>query len=161
MEYEKSVEFTGDPMLVIEIAQLIFIQSGYRVIEISEDYIFARHGRKIIQQPSSSALFGASCVLVSISNRVLKVEADIQPIETRTQSAEQMINGILSAGGVLMGLIFSLFLNASWPMAFGVMTTAIIFIPQKPVYSFILPKLMRKKAIWSLDKLVLNLSMRA
>ncbi len=158
MEYEKSIRFEGDPMTVIEIAQLIFIQSGYGIIEISDDYIFARHGKRTMKYPSGSTLFGASCVLVSVSQQVLMVRATLQYVEKTPRTIARMMLVILAIGGLLAGFLLALVLNEMWPMTFGVLAMAGISMTQKPTHGFFIPKLIKKRAIQSLDTLVHNLS---
>ena len=80
MDYEKSVELTGDPRKAIELAQTTLVQSGYKILDLSDTSISARHEGGFARTQSGSPMYAASPITVTVSNHRLVATAQFEGI---------------------------------------------------------------------------------
>jgi len=106
MGYEKSVYFAGDHEKVIELAQSMFVQLGYRIIDVSNTKISAEHEGGFTKSISGNTIYGASPVTITISENRLVVSARYEGIEKVKKFFLRLLLGL----AVILGIGFALFL---------------------------------------------------
>ena len=156
MGYEKSVNFVGDPKKVIELAQSMFVQSGYRIIDVSDTEISAKHEGGFTKSVSGDPIYGASPVTMTISANRLVVSAEYEGIEKVKKYILRFLLGLAFVLGIGLGLPFGLIFEERWPMMLGFGLGFGIPLIQLPIHLFITPKIMEKRASKALDTFIHN-----
>lgn len=161
MGYEKSVDFAGDPKKVIELAQSMFVQSGYRIIDISNTKISAEHEGGFTKSMSGNTMYGASPVTITISDNRLVVSARYEGIEKLKKFLLKLLLGLAFLLGIGLALPFALIFEERWPMMLGIGLGFGIPLIQLPIHLIITPKIMEKRASKALDTLIHNVTILA
>jgi hypothetical protein len=156
MGYEKSVNFAGDPKKVIELAQSMFVQSGYRIIDISDTAISAEHEGGFTKTMSGNPMYGASPVTITISANRLVVNAGYEGIEKVKKFILKFLLVFAFIMGFGLGLPFGLLFEERWPMVLGFGLGFGIPLIQLPIHLLITPKIMEKRVSKALDTFIHN-----
>ena len=156
MGYEKSVSFAGDPKKVIELAQSMFVQSGYRIINVSDTEVSAAHEGGFTKSMSGNPMYGASPVTITISANRLVVSAGYEGIEKVKKFILKFLVGFAFIMGFGLGVPFGLMSEERWPMMLGFGLGFGIPLIQLPIHLFITPKIMEKRASKALDTFIHN-----
>jgi hypothetical protein len=156
MACERSVEFSGDPKKVIDLAQSMFIQTGYKVTDISDSRISAEHIGGFTKSVSGNSVYGASPVTISISDNRLTVKASYEGIEKTKKYLLKLILGLALILGTGFGVGFGFVFEEKWPMVFGIVLGFGIPLIQLPIHLFVTPKIMKIRALRALDTFIEN-----
>ena len=159
MEYEQTVAFTGDPAKAIEIAKVAFVQSGYKITELSGASISAEHQGGFVKSASSNPLYGASPIRVSVSGGRLVVGARFEGIEKVKRYIVKLLVGLGLLLGFGLGVPFALLFEERGPMLLGFGLGFGIPAIQLPIHFYVTPVIMRKRATHGLDTLCHNITM--
>jgi len=159
MDYEKSIDFTGDPQKAITLAQTTLVQSGYKIIDISETSISARHEGGFVKSQSGNPMYAASPVVVSVSESHLVVIARYEGVEKAKKFLVRLLAGMAFGLGLGLGIPFGLFFEEKWPMILGFGLGFGIPLIQLPIHLLVTPMIMKKRAAQALDALVHNMKM--
>jgi len=161
MDYEKKTAFKGDPGKAMELAKSMFIQSGYRIVNVSDTEITASHEGAFIKSVSGSTIYGASPVTVGVTDGLLSVKSDFEGVEKTKKFIVRMILGLSLLLGVMLGVPFGIIFDEKWPMILGIGLGAGIPLLQLPIHFYVTPWIMKKRAINALDTMVHNITMLA
>jgi hypothetical protein len=158
MDYKREIDFEGDPKSAIEVAKIIFLQSGYEITDVSDTSISAEHKGGFLQTQSGNSIYGASPVTVSVKIARLFVSADYEGIEKARRFIFWIILGLAVFLGILFGVIFGLFFDDDgiWKLALGLG----IGIPllQLPIHLIVTPRVMKRRADTALDTMIRNIT---
>lgn len=161
MGYEKSVDFTGDPKKVIELAQSMFVQSGYRITDVSNTKISAEHEGGFTKTMSGNTMYGASPVTITISANRLMVSARYEGIEKLKKYILKLLLGLAFLLGIGLTLPFALIFKERWPVMLGLGLGFGIPLIQLPIHLIVMPKIMKMRASKALDTLIHNITILA
>jgi hypothetical protein len=161
MAYEKSVDFTGDPKKVIELAQSMFVQSGYRITNVSDTRISAEHEGGFTRTMSGHTMYGASPVTITISANRLVVSAKYEGIVKLKKYILKLLLGLAFLLGIGLALPFALIFEERWPMILGIGLGFGIPLVQLPIHLIVTPKIMQNRASKALDTLIHNVTILA
>lgn len=156
MIYEKSVDFEGDPKKVIKLAQSMFVQSGYRINDISDTQISAEHEGGFTRSMSGNTMYGASPVTITITDNRLVVIALYEGVDKVKKFLLRLLLGLAFVLGAGLGLTFGIVFEERWPMVFGIGLGAGIPLIQLPIHLFVTPKIIKKRASRALDTFIHN-----
>jgi len=156
MGYEKSVDFAGDHKKVIELAQSMFVQFGYRIIDVSNTKISAEHEGGFTKSISGNTMYGASPVTITFSDNRLVVSARYEGIEKVKKFLLRLFLGLAFMLGIGFALFFAFIFEERWPMMLGIGLGCGIPLIQLPIYLFVTPKIMEKRAAKALDTFIHN-----
>jgi hypothetical protein len=159
--YEKSVDFTGDPKKVIELAQSMFVQSGYKITDISDSKISAEHTGGFTKSVSGNTIYGASPITITISDNRLVVIALYEGIEKVKKFLLKLFLGLAFILGIGFALSFGLIFKERWPMMLGIGLGFGIPLIQLPIHLLVTPKIMKKRASRALDTFIHNIAILA
>lgn len=81
VDYEKSVEFGGDPARALEVARDVFVQKGFRIVELSDSGFEVTGGRGIVTR--FNPLDGASRVRMTVIGRELLLQVNLGRIRQK------------------------------------------------------------------------------
>ncbi|MBT2991189.1 MAG: hypothetical protein B6D72_05095 [gamma proteobacterium symbiont of Ctena orbiculata] len=158
MAYERSEIFTGAPGKAIEMAQAMFVQSGYKITDISESAISAEHEGGFVRTQSGNAMYGASPIRFSISEGRLNVSAGFDGIEKAKRFITRLLVGLAILLGLGMGIPFALLFEEKWPLLLALGLGVGIPLIQLPIHLYVTPAIMRKRAEKALDTLIHNIT---
>jgi hypothetical protein len=161
MDYEKQVEFSGDPRKAVEVAQTLFLQSGYEITDVSDSRISARHEGGFLNTQSGNTIYGASPVTVGIKGYRLSVSADYEGIRKAKKFILYLLLGLALVLGLVFGILFGLILEDKWIFLLAVGLGVGIPLIQLPVHLIVTPRIMKKRADKALDTLIHNITMLA
>jgi hypothetical protein len=161
MGYEKSADFAGDRKRVIELAQSMFVQSGYRIIDVSKAEISAEHEGGFTKSMSGNTIYGASPVTITISDNRLLVSAEYGGVQKVKKFLLKLFLGLAFILGIGFALFFGFVFEERWPMMLGIGLGFGIPLIQLPIHLFITPKIMEKRASRALDTFIHNTTLLA
>ena len=161
MGYKKSVSFAGDHKKVIELAQSMFVQSGYRIIDISNTGISAEHEGGFTKSISGNTIYGASPVTITISANRLVVSARYEGIEKAKKFVLRLLLGLAFILGIGLALPFGFIFEERWPMMMAIGLGFGVPLIQLPIHLFVTPKIMEKRASKALDTFIHNATILA
>lgn len=161
MGYEKSVDFAGDYKKIIELAQSMFVKSGYRIIDVSNTKISAEHEGGFTKSISGDTIYGASPVTITISDKRLVVSAVYEGIEKAKKFLLRLFLGLAFGLGIGFALLFGFIFEERWPMMLGIGLGFGIPLIQLPIHLFVTPKMMEKRASNALDTFIHNTTILA
>jgi heme/copper-type cytochrome/quinol oxidase subunit 4 len=161
MDYERYVDFAGEPKKAIEVAQTMFVQSGYRIVDISNTKITAEHEGGFIKSISANTIYGASPVTVAVMGNRLIVSARYDGIKKTKKFILYLLVGLAFLLGLGLGLPFAIIFEEKWPMILALGLGIGIPLIQIPIHLFVTPMIMKKRAEKALDILIHNITMLA
>ncbi|MEW8326861.1 MAG: hypothetical protein AB2659_08515 [Candidatus Thiodiazotropha sp.] len=161
MDYERSEIFSGEPGKAVEMAQAMFVQSGYKITDTTESSISAKHEGGFIRTQSGNAIYGASPIKVSVSGNRLYVSAGYEGIEKAKKFITKLLVGLAVLLGLGMGIPFAFLFEEKWPLLLAVGLGVGIPLIQLPIHLYVTPMIMRKRAVKALDTLIHNITMLA
>ena len=161
MEYEKSVGFVGDAKKAVELAQAVFIQSGYKIVDVSDTGISAKHEGGFIRSMSGNAMYGASPITVTVADNHVTVSANYEGIDKVKKFLLCLFLSMALLLGLGMGVPFAFIFEERWPMILGIGLGVGIPLFQLPIQLFVTPMIMRKRASHALDTLLHNIKVVA
>jgi hypothetical protein len=159
VNYERSENFTGEPSKAIEMAQAMFVQSGYTIMDVSESSISVEHQGGFIRTQSGNTIYGASPIRVSISGGRLNVSAGYDGIEKAKRFITKLLVGLAFILGLGMGIPFAFLFEERWPLLLALALGIGIPLIQLPIHLYVTPMIMRKRAEKALDTLIHNIMM--
>lgn len=158
MDYERNVDFTGEPKKAIEVARTMFIQSEYKIIDVSETSISAKHEGGFLKTQSGNTIYGASPVTVAVMDNRLIVSARYDGIKKVKKFLLYLLVGMAVVLGLGLGLPFAVIFEDTWPMILGFGLGIGIPLIQLPLHLFVTPLIMKKRAEKALDTLIHNIT---
>jgi len=161
MGYEKTVEFSGVPEKVIEIAQSMFVQSGYRIISVSDTSISAKHEGGFVRSMSGNAIYGTSPVTVTVEDKHININADYEGVDKVKKFLLQLFLGLAFFLGIFFGVLFGFIFEEKWPMMLGIGLGLGIPLIQLPIHMVFTPGIMKKRASKALDTFIQNITILA
>ncbi|MES9944410.1 MAG: hypothetical protein ABW080_05590 [Candidatus Thiodiazotropha sp.] len=161
MNYERSENFTGEPKRAIEMAQAVFIQSGYKILDVSDSGITAKHEGGFVKTQSGNAIYGASPITLSVSENRLNVSAGYDGIEKAKKFITRLLIGLAIVLALGMGIPFAILFEERWPLLLALGLGVGIPLIQLPIHLYVTPLIMRKRADKALDTLIHNITMLA
>lgn len=161
MDYERYVDFAGEPKKAIEVTQTMFVQSGYKIVDISDTSISAKHEGGFVKTQSGSTMYGASPVTVAVTGNRLMVSASYDGIKKVKKFIVYLLVGLAVLLGLGMGVPFAIIFEEKWPMIFALGLGIGIPLIQLPFHLFLTPMIMKKRAEKALDTLIHNITVLA
>lgn len=161
MDYERHVDFTGEPKKAIEVAQAMFVQSGYKIMDVSDTRITAKHEGGFVKSQSGNTIYGASPVTVAVRGNRLIVRAGYEGIKKVKKFLLYLLVGLALLLGLGMGIPFAIVFEGKWPVVFAIGLGMGIPLIQLPIHLFVTPMIMKKRADKALDTLIHNITMLA
>ncbi|MEW8338039.1 MAG: hypothetical protein AB2596_20685, partial [Candidatus Thiodiazotropha sp.] len=158
---ERSEIFSGEPGKAVEMAQAMFVQSGYKITEISKSAITAEHEGGFVRTQSGNAIYGASPIKVSVSGNRLYISAGYEGIEKAKKFITKLLVGLAVLLGLGMGIPFAFLFEEKWPLLLAVGLGVGIPLIQLPIHLYVTPAIMKKRAEKALDTLIHNITMLA
>jgi hypothetical protein len=157
VNYERSESFTGEPSKAIEMAQAMFVQSGYKIVDLSESAISVEHQGGFIRTQSGNTIYGASPIQISVSGNRLDVRAGYDGIEKAKGFITKLLVGLAALLGLGMGIPFAFLFEERWPLLLALGLGIGIPLIQLPIHLYVTPMIMRKRADKALDTLIHNI----
>ena len=161
MDYERYVDFAGEPKRAIELAQTMFVQSGYKIVDISDTSISAKHEGGFVKSQSGNTIYGASPVTVAVTGNRLIVSARYEGIKKVKKFILYLLVGLAFLLGLGLGLPFAIIFEEKWPVILAIGLGIGIPLIQLPIHLFVTPMIMKKRAEKALDTLIHNITMLA
>jgi hypothetical protein len=158
MDYKRQVDFEGDPKRAIEVAQTIFLQSGYEITDISDTSISAEHKGGFLRTQSGNTIYGASPIIVAVRLYRLIVSAEYEGIEKAMRFIFWVLLGLAVFLGVLLGIIFGVLFDDEKIVWMAVGLGVGIPLVQLPIHLFVTPRIMKKRADAALDTMIHNIT---
>jgi hypothetical protein len=158
MSYEREEKFSGDPGKAIEMAQAVFVQSGYMITEHSESTISAKHEGGFVKTQSGNAIYGASPIRIDVTRDRLNVSAGYEGIEKAKRFITKLLVILALTLGLGIGIPFAFLFEEPWPMLLAVGLGVGIPLLQLPIHLYLTPMIMRKRADKALDTLIHNIT---
>jgi hypothetical protein len=115
MDYERYVDFTGEPKKAIEVAQTMFVQSGYKIVDVSDTSISAKHEGGFVRSQSGNTIYGASPVTVVVTDNRIIVRAKYEGIKKVKKFLLYLLVGMAFLLGLGMGIPFAIIFEEKWP----------------------------------------------
>lgn len=159
MDYERYVDFAGDPKKVIEVAQTMFVQSGYKIVDVSDTSISVKHEGGFVKSHSGNPIYGASPVTVTVTGNRIIVRAGYEGIKKVKRFLLYLLVGMAFLLGLGLGLPFAIIFEEKWPMILGIGLGIGIPLIQLPIHLFVTPRIMKKRAGKALDTMIHNITM--
>jgi hypothetical protein len=155
MEFSKTVAFTGDPKKALEIAQVTFIQAGYKIDRAIGGRMTARHVGGFVQSQSGSGIYGASPVTVQVADGQLSITADYEGVEKARRFLWKLFAGLTAIFVVVMAIPFALLFpgKLKW---LALLPLAVVVV-QMPIHFLVTPRVMKRRANAALDTLMQNI----
>jgi len=157
MGYRRVVPFSGNPVKARELAQAAFVQSGYRITDVSDSSITAEHAGGFLRTQSSRAIYGASPITVDVGAGQLRVTARYEGIERMRVFLIRLLLGLAVFLGLVLGITFAAVLDEAWPVILGVGLGVGVPLIQLPVHLGVTLRIMRARASLALDTLTDNI----
>ncbi len=161
MDFERYVNFTGEPRKAIEVAKTMFVQSGYKIVDVSDTSISAKHEGGFVKSQSGNTIYGASPVTVAVTGSRLIVSANFDGIKKAKKFLLYLLLGLALILGLGMGIPFAIIFEEKWPMLLAIGLGIGIPLIQLPIHLFITPMIMKKRAEKALGTLIHNITMLA
>lgn len=161
MGYERYVDFSGDHKKAIELAQAMFVQAGYKIVDFSATRISAEHEGGFVKTQSGNTMYGASPVTVTVADNNLIVSAGYEGIKKVKKFLFKLLVGLAFLLGLGLGVPFAIIFEEKWPMMLGIGLGVGIPLVQLPIHYFVTPMIMKKRAEKALDTLIHNIVMLA
>ena len=161
MDYERYVDFAGEPKKAIELAQTMFVQSGYKIMDVSDTSISAEHEGGFVKTQSGSTMYGASPVTVAVTGNRLMVSAGFDGIKKVKKFLVYLLVGLACILGLGMGIPFAILFEETWAVILALSLGIGIPLIQLPIHLFVTPMIMKKRAVKALDTLIHNITMLA
>lgn len=161
MDYERYVDFAGEAKKAIELAQTMFIQSGYKIVDVSDTSISAKHAGGFVKSQSGSTMYGASPVTVAVTGNRLMVRAGFDGIKKVKKFLVYLLLGLALILGLGMGIPFAILFEETWALILALGLGIGIPLIQLPIHLFVTPMIMKKRAVKALDTLIHNITMLA
>ena len=139
----------------------MFVQSGYKITDISDSKISAEHTGGFTKSASGNTIYGASPVTITISDNRLVVIALFEGIEKVKKFLLKLLLGLAFILGVVFALTFGLIFEEREPMMLGIGLGFGIPLIQLPIHLFVTPKIMKKRASRALDTFIHNTAILA
>ena len=161
MDYERYVDFAGEPKKAIELAQTMFVQSGYKIVDVSDTSISAKHEGGFIKTQSSNTMYGASPVTVAVTGNRLIVSAGYEGIKKARKFIVYLLVALACVLGLGLGIPFAILFEEKWAIIIALGLGIGIPLIQLPIHLFVTPMIMKKRAEKALDTLMHNITMLA
>jgi hypothetical protein len=161
MDYEKQVEFSGDPKKAIEVAQTMLLQSGYQITDFSDTRISAEHKGGFLRTQSGNVIYGASPISVGIKDTRLSISAGYGGIKKAKKFILHVLLGLALLLGLVFGILFTALFDDKMPAVLAVGLGIGIPLIQLPIHLLVTPRIMKKRADKALDTLIHNITMIA
>jgi heme/copper-type cytochrome/quinol oxidase subunit 4 len=161
VNYERSENFTGEPKEAIEMAQAMFVQSGYKIMDVSDSTILVEHQGGFLRTQSGHTIYAASPIKVSVSGNLINISAGYDGIEKAKRFITRLLVGLAFLLGLGMGIPFALLFEEKWPLLLALGLGIGIPLIQLPIHLYVTPMIMKKRADKALDTLIHNITMLA
>jgi hypothetical protein len=162
MEYERTVDFTGDRRKALEIAQAALVQAGYRIEEASDRRISARYGGSFLGRNRGNPLWVASPITIEVSDRNITVTADYEGLAKMRKFIIWFLGGLALMLALGLGIPFAIVFGLNrFPLFLALGLGVGIPLIQLPIHLFVTPAIMRYFAAHALDRLVHNMTVLA
>jgi hypothetical protein len=159
MDYEKSVDFAGNVRQALSLAEMAFVQAGYRILDSTDTRVSARYDGGFVGMRYCSPMCSASPITISVAGRRLIVTARYEGIAKVRKFLVRFLVGLALLLALTLGGTFSYFYPGTQKVLLGVGLGLGIPLIQLPIHVLLTPAIMKQRAIQALDTLVHNMTM--